>query len=45
VAGEQPAAPADDAAHAASDETAIHDESGGSRDPRDRFYDEEEGRS
>jgi hypothetical protein len=45
VAGEQPAAPREDAAQATSDETAVHDESEGSKDPRDRFYDEEEGRS
>jgi hypothetical protein len=45
VAGEQPAAPGEDAAQAISDETIVHDESEGSKDPRDRFYDEEEGRS
>jgi hypothetical protein len=46
VAGEQPSAAREDAApaRAASDETAIRDESSGSSDPRDRFYDEEEGR-
>ena len=43
VAGEQPAARAERAA-AAPDETTADDESGGSTDPRDRFYDEEEGR-
>jgi hypothetical protein len=42
VAGEQPSAPADNAA--ASDEMTAHNESGGSTDPRDRFYDDEEGR-
>ncbi|HEX6759944.1 MAG TPA: PrsW family intramembrane metalloprotease [Propionibacteriaceae bacterium] len=45
VAGEQPAARGEDAAQAASDQTTVHDESEGSKDPRDRFYDEEEGRS
>ena len=44
VAGEQPAGRGEDAAPAASDDTAVDDESGGSKDPRDRFYDEEEGR-
>ena len=44
VAGEQPAAPGEDAAQAAPDETTVDDESEGSTDPRDRFYDEEEGR-
>jgi hypothetical protein len=44
VAGEQPGARREDAAPAAFDETAVDDESGGSKDPRDRFYDEEEGR-
>ena len=43
VAGEQPAAPGERAA-AAPEETTADDESGGSTDPRDRFYDEEEGR-
>jgi hypothetical protein len=45
VAGEQPAARGEDAVHTASDQTTVHDESEGSTDPRDRFYDEEEGRS
>lgn len=43
VAGEQPGAPAERAA-TTSDETTAQDESGGSTDPRDRFYDDEEGR-
>ena len=43
VAGEQPAGRVRMRA-AASDETVVDDESGGSKDPRDRFYDEEEGR-
>jgi hypothetical protein len=43
VAGEEPTH-AGDVTSAAPDETAVHDESGGSTDPRDRFYDEEEGR-
>jgi PrsW family intramembrane metalloprotease len=42
VAGEQPSVSADNAA--ASDEMTAHNESGGSTDPRDRFYDDEEGR-
>jgi hypothetical protein len=47
VAGEEPASGAERAARAARaapDETSVVDESGGSTDPRDRFYDEEEGR-
>jgi hypothetical protein len=48
VAGERPSAAREDTAptpaRAASDETTIRDESSGSSDPRDRFYDEEEGR-
>jgi hypothetical protein len=44
VAGEEPTSGAQRAARAAPDETSVVDESGGSTDPRDRFYDEEEGR-
>jgi hypothetical protein len=44
VAGEQPGSLTKDAAWRASDESAVDDESEGSTDPRDRFYDEEEGR-
>ena len=44
VAGEEPASGAERAARAAPGETGVVDESGGSTDPRDRFYDEEEGR-
>jgi hypothetical protein len=44
VAGEEPASGAERAARAAPEETSVVDESGGSTDPRDRFYDEEEGR-
>ena len=44
VAGEEPASALGVRARAASDETSVVDESGGSTDPRDRFYDEEEGR-
>jgi hypothetical protein len=43
VAGEEPRR-AGDVTSAAPDETTVQDESGGSTDPRDRFYDEEEGR-
>jgi hypothetical protein len=43
VAGEEPPPGAKHPARAAADETTA-DESGGSTDPRDRFYDEEEGR-
>jgi PrsW family intramembrane metalloprotease len=43
VSGEQPARRAEPAA-ATPDETTAQDESGGSTDPRDRFYDDEEGR-
>jgi hypothetical protein len=43
VAGEEPRR-AGDVASATPDETAVQHESGGSTDPRDRFYDEEEGR-
>ncbi len=43
VAGEEPA-PGAKPARAAPDEPTADDESGGSSDPRDRFYDEEEGR-
>jgi hypothetical protein len=43
VAGEEPRR-AGDVASATPDETTVQDESGGSTDPRDRFYDEEEGR-
>ena len=43
VSGEQPARQAELAA-ATPDETTAQDESGGSTDPRDRFYDDEEGR-
>jgi hypothetical protein len=43
VAGEQPAA-APGRTAAAADEATADDESGSSTDPRDRFYDEEEGR-
>jgi hypothetical protein len=44
VAGEEPPAGTKHPARAAPDETTADDESGGSTDPRDRFYDEEEGR-
>jgi hypothetical protein len=44
VAGEEPASGAEDAARAAPGKRSVVDESGGSTDPRDRFYDEEEGR-
>jgi hypothetical protein len=44
VAGEEPPPGTKPPARAASDETTADDESGGSTDPRDRFYDEEEGR-
>jgi hypothetical protein len=44
VAGEEPSTAAKHAAPATPDETTADDESGGSTDPRDRFYDEEEGR-
>ena len=44
VAGEEPASGTQVAARAAPDETNVVEESGGSTDPRDRFYDEEEGR-
>ena len=43
VTGEQPEVQPQRAA-APPDETAAQDESGGSTDPRDRFYDDEEGR-
>jgi PrsW family intramembrane metalloprotease len=43
VAGEEPS-PSAKPARAAPDEPTTDDESGGSTDPRDRFYDEEEGR-
>jgi hypothetical protein len=43
VAGEEPRR-AGDVASQTPDETTVQDESGGSTDPRDRFYDEEEGR-
>jgi hypothetical protein len=43
VAGEEPSSGAKPA-RAAPDEPTADDESGGSTDPRDRFYDEEEGR-
>ena len=43
VAGEDPRR-AEDVASATPDETTSQEESGGSTDPRDRFYDEEEGR-
>jgi hypothetical protein len=44
VAGEEPPPGPKHAARAAPDETTADDESGRSTDPRDRFYDEEEGR-
>ena len=44
VAGEDQTSGAEGAARAAPAETSVVDESGGSTDPRDRFYDEEEGR-
>jgi PrsW family intramembrane metalloprotease len=44
VAGEEPPPGTKHPARAAPDETTADDESGGSTDPRDRFYDEEEGR-
>jgi hypothetical protein len=44
VAGEEPPPGAKHPARAAPDETTADDENGGSTDPRDRFYDEEEGR-
>jgi hypothetical protein len=43
VAGEEPS-PGAKPARAAPDEPTADDEGGGSTDPRDRFYDEEEGR-
>jgi hypothetical protein len=43
VAGEEPS-PSAKPARAAPDAPTTDDESGGSTDPRDRFYDEEEGR-
>jgi hypothetical protein len=44
VAGEESPTGAKHPARAAPDETTADDESGGSTDQRDRFYDEEEGR-
>jgi hypothetical protein len=44
VAGEESASGTHVAARAAPDETNVVEESGGSTDPRDRFYDDEEGR-